>query len=201
VIQEAVRYRLFRLALTFLTLAILGITAKPLRAGDILYDFIVFGDDPIQPVSFRLDEPDFLTPGIYSIPNFNLTDGVTTWTFTQMELDQFGPGANCIVFGTSNATLLPIGANDCGALWSNSFPSGLLFAAFDPLTSTGSYVAHSDGRLSGVDGSGAQAFDSAGTVTLSLAEAPEPSTWFAAAILALVALVWRRRRTPLPQSL
>jgi hypothetical protein len=177
------------------------ILAGPLKADEILYNFAYTEDaGPIQSATFQFDEPDFLTLGIYTIPSFSLTNGTTTWTFTQLGVDPLSNGT-CLAFGTSNAVLSNT-PTSCGGFWGN--PLGGVMISIVPdtaLLSTGSYSPSSP--FFGLsDNLGQQALASyEGGLTLDISTVPEPSTASAfAAVLLFIAFALHLRHATRPAA-
>jgi hypothetical protein len=90
--------------ITALGVLALCLFAGPARA-DLEYAFNVNSSGAIQPFSFSFTSPTFL--GVNDAPTFtqfNVTDGVNSWTFTQGLVSQNVDG--CFEFGTASGSTL-----------------------------------------------------------------------------------------------
>jgi hypothetical protein len=193
----ALRRSLF---LSAVMIVVVGSVTGTLQAASVGYKFTYTeGAGPLISTTFQIDEPDFLTPGIYSIPSFSMTDGASTWTFTQLLIDRIAPAFTdtCVLFGTSAST--PFLNLDCGAGIGTPL-SGVFLLIFSntTLSAPGSYLANNT-FFNGKDQFGNSVGSIPGSVTLDILT-PEPST--AGLLLTgmlILGVVLRRRRAHIEQ--
>jgi hypothetical protein len=175
-----------------LLLVMLGLAAS--ARADVIYTFTYTAQSgPFESTTFQLDEPDFLTPGTYSITPFTISDGSTNFSFTQLNVGTLASDS-CFDFATATGNV-----DTCsGGTSPGSEASAFIFSIFDvSVPTTPEMLATNELMLSGNPPNFGALENGSGTLTLDITQTPEPATAPLVGVFLLAAAtfaIWRRSR-------